>query len=55
MYIMYYIDKIKTVMEDFIFQCKNCFYKKTEEEETIPDKCYKYLYYFFCCIYIYDN
>lgn len=29
--------------------------KKTEEEETIPDKCYKYLYYFFCCIYIYDN
>lgn len=35
MYIMYYIDKIRTVMEDFIFQCKNCSYKKTEEEEDI--------------------
>jgi hypothetical protein len=32
---MYCIDKIRTVMEDFIFKFKNCFYKKTQEGEDI--------------------
>ena len=35
MYIMYYIDKIRTVMENFYVQCTNCFYKTTEEEEEM--------------------
>lgn len=33
MYIMYYVDKIRTAMENLFFQCSNCFYKRTEEEE----------------------
>lgn len=32
---MYYVDKIRTAMENFYVQCKNCFYKKTEEEDDI--------------------
>jgi len=35
MYIMYYIDKIRTAMENFYVQCTNCFYKTTEEEEEM--------------------
>lgn len=30
---MYYIDKIRTAMENLFVQCTNCFYKKTEEED----------------------
>lgn len=35
MYIMYYIDKIRTAMENFYVQCTNCFYKTTEDREDM--------------------
>lgn len=33
MYIMYYVDKIKVVIENLFFECTKCFYKRTEREE----------------------